>query len=85
MGMSITTADKPAWYCHYNVRNLILIHFHNRLSPVDLMRVALWALVYLLRIALFPGKSARLTSINYFAVGLLHGLLNRRGKWRVPA
>ena len=84
MGINVTTADKPAWYFFYGIRNLTLLHLHSRRSLRGLAFLALWAPVYAARIVLFPARAGLLQSISYFAAGLFHGLLNRRGKWRLP-
>lgn len=74
--------EKPAWYAYYQARNLILITRRNRRPARDYAVVAARiAQEVVLTTVLRPEKRKRYELLFW---GLIDGVRNRSGKWRVP-
>ena len=84
MGKKVHFSNKPHWYYYYRGRNLLLICLHIEFNIIRLFRT-------LFRFN-FEGIAIVFTSLNdrpfkaifYFFIGIFHGIINRRGKWKVP-
>lgn len=83
-GRNITVSDKPVWYCYYGARNMALICLHRCANPRMLFHLLRWALAFPLQILLSRRGGERWDGLKYHAIGLMHGLFNRSGKWRLP-
>lgn len=81
-GQTLHITDKPAWYAYYGIRNLILIQRRRRFSPAFFLMIGRktvreTGLVILLR-------EEKLRRLYLLYLGLLHGLIGRGGKWKLP-
>lgn len=84
LGRTLTVSDKPVWYCYYGARNLALICLHRCFSWPMLRALARWAIAFPVQILLSRNGAERWLGLQYYLTGLLHGCLNRAGKWRLP-
>jgi GT2 family glycosyltransferase len=82
-GRTVTVIDKPDWYAYYQVRNLILITRRNRQSLLHWLTIAgRIGLEVGITTAVRPRKMLR---YGLLARGVVDGIRNRAGKWRLPA
>ncbi|MDQ3030790.1 MAG: glycosyltransferase [Myxococcota bacterium] len=82
LGRTLHLADKPAWYAYYQIRNLILITRRNERPRLDRAVVAMRLAQELTLTAAF--RSQKALRYRLLASGLVDGLRNRSGKWRLP-
>lgn len=84
LGRTMTVSEKPVWYCYYGPRNLAIISLHRCFTIRMLLDFIRWAVAFPAQILLSRTGSERWIGLKYYFIGLLHGCLNRTGKWRLP-
>ena len=83
-GRDVTVSDKPLWYLYYGPRNMMLICLYRCRSFKNVLFLILWIFIYPVHIFLSRAGIGRLRGFRYFIVGLIDGLFNKSGKWRLP-
>jgi GT2 family glycosyltransferase len=82
LGRTLHLTEKPPWYAYYQVRNLILVTRRNKRPRRDRAVVALRVAQELALTTAF--RANKRLRYKLLASGLVDGLRNRAGKWRLP-
>ncbi len=82
--LNLKLSVKPAWYHYYRTRNLWWIACYKHPSLIRLLRVILRMLGETISIFLGWEKENKFLALRYQLTGMMHGILNKMGKWKVP-
>jgi GT2 family glycosyltransferase len=78
-----TVADKPIWYEYYDSRNMLLIALY-RLKSIRLTLLVLTRVFSSVVMAPFRSREQKFQALAYCLAGVLDGLRNTDGKWKLP-
>ena len=84
MGKKIHLSNKPHWYYYYRGRNLLLIALHTEFKIIRFSRIIIRLNFELIAIIIGSFKNQPIKAFYYFSTGFIHGLMNKRGKWKIP-
>lgn len=82
--VTMKLSAKPAWYHYYRTRNLWWISIYLHPSPLRLCRILVRTVAESFSICLGWEKHEKLLALKYQFTGLMHGIFNKTGKWKVP-
>ena len=80
----IKLAAKPQWYHYYRTRNLWLIAFHYHRSFIRIFFVFIRTFAEAVLIAFGWERTNKFNALKLQFQGLIHGLLNQKGKKEIP-
>tara|TARA_B110000003_G_C16631728_1_gene526916 strand:- start:248 stop:1159 length:912 start_codon:yes stop_codon:yes gene_type:complete len=82
--MTLKLSIKPAWYHYYRTRNLWWIAFYRHPSLLRILRVSIRTIAETFSICLGWEKDNKFLALKYQFIGMMHGIFNKMGKWKVP-
>lgn len=84
LGRRSVLMDKPAWALYYSVRNQLAIRLYRRPTTARRFKVVAWALLMAVHAVSSTRRFGSDGTLRAYLCGVRDGLLNRRGKWRLP-
>lgn len=80
----VALVDKPSWYLYYSLRNRIRISLYSLKSPQITTLTLMWSVLMFLHVIFAKKLPGHVHPVRAYFVGILHGFLNRSGKWKYP-